>query len=149
MFQYWSTAWGGEWDGVGVAPGAGPEIQQHHDDHPDLASICENMAELHRRGHRHGDALGRYREALRIRTLHHAGEGDGGGGEGGGGGAVLGLTLSVADCLRAMARWDEAAEMYDAIVRRDLLANQLRRLDPRLKREAAEAHARRGRCFSM
>ena len=92
-------------------PNEGMHRNDDYSDHPDVASICENMALLHRRSGDHQAAFVRYKEALRIRTAGTQDSSDNDTSEVDN--VTLGLKLSVADCLRAMSKWDEAAEIYE------------------------------------
>ena len=89
-----------------------PEDEEDYSNHPDLAMIYENMALLFRRNNEHKAALARYREALEIRRTGSDADVAGVGGDG----KILDLMLGIADCLRALSKFDEASELYEQVL---------------------------------
>ena len=98
------------------------EDDEDYSNHPDLAMICENMAMLFRQNNEHQAALTRYQQALSIRQSNAGISGEAGA-SGVEDGKILGLMLSVADCLRASSKFDEAAELYEQVLASHLQAN--------------------------
>jgi len=89
-----------------------PEDEEDCSNHPDLAMICENMALLFRRNNEHKAALARYQQALEIRRIRSDADVAGGAGDG----KILDLMLGIADCLRALSKFDEASELYEQVL---------------------------------
>ena len=81
---------------------------EDYSNHPDLAMICENMAMLFRQNNEHQAALTRYQQALAIRQSNASSSDEDG--------KILGLMLSVADSLRALSKFDEAAALYEQVL---------------------------------
>jgi len=118
------TGGGGEWD-HDVEPEGNDDTLGDLADHPDVGHINENIADLYRRAEDFEPALGRYLEALRVKELWMPNKMDGP--------ATVGtdpkgmtLMMSIADCLAALNRNDEAAEQYEIILGEHLKAVKVR-----------------------
>ena len=99
-------------DNNGEDISSSPEDEEDYSNHPDLAMICENMALLFRRNNEDKAALARYRQALEIRQTGSDPDVAGGAGDG----KILDLMLGIADCLRALSKFDEASELYEQVL---------------------------------
>ena len=115
---------GGGRTGIAKPAAASVEEEDNEDysNHPDLAMILENMAMLFRQNNEHQAALTRYQQALSIRQSNADISGEAGS-SGVEDGKILGLMLSVADCLRASSKFDEAAELYEQVLASHIQTN--------------------------
>ena len=94
-------------------------------DHPDLVSLHENLATIYRQCNEYDLAHKNYEEALRIQQHHlaenvealtnYCNE------------RVVSLLLDVADCLKALERYEEALENYEFALEEHLLVAQKER----------------------
>lgn len=93
-------------------------------DHPDVAAINENIADLYRRVEDYDSALGRYTEALRVKALWMPGKMEPG--TTGNDPKVMSLMMAAADCLAALNRNEEAAGRYEDVLGEHLMAVKAR-----------------------